>query len=152
MTADRAALVKFGFDTGDYMCRCADCGLQFQGAKRSWRCRPCADEAVRGRAHTDDSANAPRTALVEKVTKAMCACEGVCFKSCGTEPCQMAEERFFKVATACINLIRAEVLEEAARVADAEVESAGTDQDLFDAGRAVAGRGIAAAIRTLKER
>ncbi len=107
MTDDRATLVKFGFDTGDYVCRCADCGLQFQGAKRSWRCRPCADEAVRGRAHTDDSANAPRTALVERVNDII----SMVFEGQGIT----------ETSEGVTDLIRAEVLEEAARVAEGPV-------------------------------
>jgi len=142
MTADRAALVKFGFDTGDYMCRCADCGLQFQGAKRSWRCRPCADEAVRGRAHTDDSANAPRAALVERVRDIIAGsdncdrwCEGSVNPHCGCRD----------DANEAIKIIRAEVLEEAARVAD--------DLVLAHPGRAdLTAIQCAAAIRALKEK
>lgn len=60
-----------------------------------------------------------------------------------------SEQRIFDAAEAAIAIIRGETLEEAARVADAEVQAAGTDQDMFDGGRAVAGRGIAAAIREL---
>lgn len=52
--------------------------------------------------------------LVERVAKAMCGCEGVCFTSCGTEPCQMAEENYAKAARAAIVV----VLEEAAKVAE----------------------------------
>lgn len=52
--------------------------------------------------------------LVERVAKAMCGCEGVCFTSCGTEPCQMAEENYAKAARAAIVV----VLEEAAKVVD----------------------------------
>ena len=142
MTADRAALVKFGFDTGDYVCRCADCGLQFQGAKRSWRCRPCADEAVRGRAHTDDSANAPRAALVERVRDIIAGsdncdrwCEGSVNPHCGCRD----------DANEAIKIIRAEVLEEAAKVADG---APCADYDIaFESARK-----IAAEIRALKEK
>lgn len=52
--------------------------------------------------------------LVERVAKAMCGCEGICFTSCGTEPCQMAEENYAKAARAAI----AVALEDAAKVCD----------------------------------
>ncbi len=57
--------------------------------------------------------------LVERVTRAMCGSIGVCFKSCGTEPCEMAEEEYGKEARAAI----AVVLEEAAKACD-EIEAA----------------------------
>lgn len=145
MTADRAALVKFGFDTGDYMCRCADCGLQFQGAKRSWRCRPCADEAVKGRAHTDDkrahsafanSENASRAALVERVRDIIAGsgncdrwCEGSVNPHCGCRD----------DANEAIKIIRAEVLEEAE-------DTVGEVGDCAEVGAYLA------AIRALKEK
>lgn len=74
--------------------------------------------------------------LVERVAKAMCKCEGICFTSCGIEPCQMAEENYAKAARAAI----AVVLEEAAKVADA-----------YEPRCDVCPRGAAAAIRALKE-
>ena len=137
MTADRAALMKFGFDTGDYVCRCADCGLQFQGAKRSWRCRPCADEAVRGRAHTDDSANAPRTALVERVNDII----SMVFEGQGIT----------ETSEGVTDLIRAEVLEEAARVAEYRCGASEWSAET-NSGYECAAKEIAAAIRALKER
>ena len=72
--------------------------------------------------------------LVERVAKAMCGCEGICFTSCGTEPCQMAEENYAKAARAAI----AVALEEAAKVCDA-----------YEPRCDVCPRGVAAAIRAL---
>jgi predicted nucleic acid-binding Zn-ribbon protein len=112
MTADRrAALLLMGFAEGNYMCRCTDCGLQFQGDKRSILCRECAEKAL---AHTDDkrahspfgnSENASRAALVEKVVEVI-------------NLARHRNEPSAQIATAAIALIRAEVLEEAANVAD----------------------------------
>jgi hypothetical protein len=166
----RAALLKFGFDTGDYICRCADCGLQFQGAKRSWRCRQCADEAVKGRAHTEDKrAHSPfsnsenasrdptnpfapreypgwmdstpdnrRAALVEKVAEELYnvpvfGASGAVFPA-WKDASPNIREHYRNEATAAIDLIRNEVLEEAAKVVD----------------RSPAGIAAAAAIRALK--
>ena len=81
-------------------------------------------------------------ALVERVAKAMCGCEGICFTSCGTEPCQMAEDKYAKAARAAIAVlrpvIRAEALDEAAKV----VEDFRVTRN---------GAGHAAAIRAMKE-
>lgn len=35
-----------GYAPGGYMCRCADCGTEFDGDKRAVQCLPCAAKAV----------------------------------------------------------------------------------------------------------
>lgn len=147
MTADRraalddkcrAALVKFGFDTGDYMCRCADCGLQFQGAKRSWRCRPCAEAKATlalqniGQDTKLSEETSRRAALVEKVADVIAKAWD-------------EHGRVIDAATTAISLIRAETLEEAARVAET-VGGTSPEDDVWQGAYKAA-----AAIRALKD-
>lgn len=56
--------------------------------------------------------------LVERVAKAMCGCEGICFTSCGTEPCQMAEENYAKAARAAIAVCVEEAADAVGEVGD----------------------------------
>lgn len=89
---------------------------------------------------------ADRAALVEKVAQEIC-CPNGCRAgevgcSCGAEACQEA-------ATAAVDLIRAEVLEEAARVADAmPVLHQVTPKHV----RGTTPQHVATAIRALKEK
>jgi hypothetical protein len=144
MTADRAALRLVGFAEGDYMCRCTDCALQFQGDKRSILCRECAEKAL---AHTGDkrthslfanSENADHAALVEKVARAMCTDDG---NPCGcVAACKIGKH----YAVKAVDAIRTEVLEKAAYEAECVI-AYGTSQ-------AVMRENIAAAIRALKDK
>ncbi|MFP5513324.1 MAG: hypothetical protein ACLGJC_09610 [Alphaproteobacteria bacterium] len=44
-----ADLTRFGWAPGNYQCvRCDDCGRVFEGAKRCFRCRPCAEKMAAG--------------------------------------------------------------------------------------------------------
>ena len=87
----------------------------------------------------------PRAALVEAVAQAI-------------SNAWDSEQRIFAAADAAIDLIRAEVLEEAARVADSYHRVVETKRDLFEDGNVTVTKGhsladprkIAAAIRALK--
>ncbi|SER27254.1 hypothetical protein SAMN05216548_11452 [Faunimonas pinastri] len=40
-----SSLVSFGFASGGYWCRCGTCAEPFEGDKRAFRCKPCAQKA-----------------------------------------------------------------------------------------------------------
>lgn len=145
MTADRAALLRAGFAVGDYILVCIDCKLKFQGDKRSYRCRPCAEAALQ--THGQDakpSEETTRAALVEKVKRSFIAAV-------------LGHMTDSEAAAAAIDLIRAEVLEEAATAAMGPQlkdgwrgtnEYAWAEKGDYGEGRADA----AAEIRALKEK
>jgi hypothetical protein len=105
---------------------------------------------------------ADRAALVERVARLMCEQRGqhpdsVCYrlKIDGGHETIRRWMNYTKNATAAIDLIRAETLEEAARVADGEnghyEETGSVPTDFMNAGRNDAAVTIAAAIRALKD-
>ena len=87
---------------------------------------------------------ADRAALVEKVARALCAAS-YSHIELSTDPFEPDRDHWEMLATAAIDLLRAEVLEEAARVALRRTE-------LQDDQEMAVGEDIAAAIRALKDK